>query len=562
MKKLYWLFILLLIVTVGFCIRLYRIDTAPKGALIDELHFGYIANSLFQTGKDEHGASWPIIFKGFGDSKLPGYGYALIPFVAAFGTSIFTIRLPSMLAGTALIALMYWLITELGFSKRAGLLAALIVAVSPWSFFLSRIGFESNLALFFFVIGLAALVKGSRSGQRSWLAVGLASFSLTWYSYIAYRPVTIALIAVWLMMLWLNKKNKVLKQSIFPLIIFVVLLLPLFGSSAFSANSTRVSQVGIFADQGLALQIDENRTFCAEHFPRLLCDAVWNKPILATQTLVRRFYTTFSPEFLVLEGEYQETVFLSVREFAQFYSVLYPFFLIGVVWLATSTRREKAMLNWNWFILAGLIAAAIPALIAGDPQKVRLSPLLPFVIVCIVAGVELACGMFRKKVALCYIGLVLLVGIILGQTTRYLVAYFGVHTSKNDYVYQSYLPDLHSFLKPLDSDNLIVFKPFYSDPLMFYAFYTGMPPSLYQQIAVLGELEQSGFQHTVELGSQAIVATVDPQTAACLALERGKQFAVLVTNEQYDAEVVYSGKSANGVHTYVSVYRTEAADCH
>ena len=48
----------------------------------DEAAIGYNAYSLLQTGKDEHGQSWPLHFKSFGDYKPGGYFYLVLPFVS------------------------------------------------------------------------------------------------------------------------------------------------------------------------------------------------------------------------------------------------------------------------------------------------------------------------------------------------------------------------------------------------------------------------------------------------------------------------------------------------
>ena len=80
-------------VLLGGLLRLWRVDTSPKGTLVDELHFAYLAHSLIETGMDEHGNKWPIIFEGFGDRKLPAMAYLDIPSVALFGLNLSTVSL-------------------------------------------------------------------------------------------------------------------------------------------------------------------------------------------------------------------------------------------------------------------------------------------------------------------------------------------------------------------------------------------------------------------------------------------------------------------------------------
>jgi 4-amino-4-deoxy-L-arabinose transferase-like glycosyltransferase len=292
---------LLLIVLLGFGARLWRLDSAPKGALIDELHFGYLAHSLIETGKDEHGESWPIIFRAFGDEKLPAMAYLDIPSVAIFGLSLTAIRIPSVLAGTLLILVSFWLLRELKFSRSLSLLGALITAVSPWSFFLSRFGFESNIAVLCFTVGLAALFRALNTPSRWWYALAGVSFGLSWYSYIAYRPITaVLLIALYAFLFW---QKKFTKLSLVAAIAMLIVIAPLFQPKVLGVNSTRFEQVGVSSGSALDAVVQENRNFCLNTFPSFLCKVVFNKPLLSLKVISNNYLLSFSPEFLVGNGE-------------------------------------------------------------------------------------------------------------------------------------------------------------------------------------------------------------------------------------------------------------------
>lgn len=550
-RLLYPIAIVVLIALIGFGIRLWKIDSAPKGALIDELHFGYLAHSLLETGADEHGQRLPLVFRGFGDQKLPAMAYLDLLPVFIFGLSILAIRIPSVVAGTLLILASYWLLRELSFSKRLSALGALITAVSPWTFFLSRFGFESNIALLLLVIGLAALFKALKSNVSTWFLVAGSALALTWYAYIAYRPVTAL---IWVCALGILVVRKKIKSKQFALLAgsFLLIIAPLFAPSIVGVNSTRFNQVGILSDPGLALRINENRTFCDMQYPRLLCDMVWNKPVLISRTLLERYLSTFSPNYLVSVGE-SDLTFLTVEGFAQLYPIFYPFFIIGVVGVFAAknvfARYQRALL------LVGVLFAPLPTILVGDPQKVRISMWYPFVLIAVLYGVDLVMQWLQKKYQPAMFAL--LVVTTSAFSFLYLTEYFSVHVTKNEYYYQSYLPSLHTYLQTLPQTSQIYFKPFYSDPLMFYAFYTKMPAKKYQELAKLGELESSGFQHTVELGR--VFATNDSlESIGCKAVEKNVD-AVFVTDQRIEgAQLLYEGKASNGVHSYVFVYNARS----
>ncbi len=84
-------------------VRLIGFGTVPPELNRDEAALGYNAYSLIHSGKDEWGTPYPIVFRSFGDYKLAGYIYALIPGIKLFGLSIETVRLPSMIGGILLV---------------------------------------------------------------------------------------------------------------------------------------------------------------------------------------------------------------------------------------------------------------------------------------------------------------------------------------------------------------------------------------------------------------------------------------------------------------------------
>lgn len=543
-------FSLLFVVVLGTFLRFWRIDTAPKGALIDELHFGYLAKSLITTGKDEHGQSWPVIFAGFGDRKLPAMAYLDIPSVAIFGLTLIAIRVPSALAGSILILVSYWLLWEITQRKKWALFAAFITAISPWSFFLSRFGFESNIALLGLSIGLAALFTAERTSKKFWYIVSALGIALTWYSYIAYRPITAVILFVYAVIKLVSgfKENK---KTIFLIFIsFIVTISPLLTPKSISVNNTRVGQVGIGSETGTTLIINEKRTFCATQLPRLLCDIAWNKPTYMFKELTHRYLMAFSPEFLVTKGELS-TDFLTVDAFGQFFPILYPLIFAGIAGFAFTKKTPLTKIQ-KWLIIVGLLISPIPSAIVGEPQKVRISALFPFLLITITYGAVVIEKFLNTKLlrTIFYLGLIL---VLLGYSFLYNMEYFGVHTTQYEYKYQSYLPTLHRYLDTLPKEAIINIVPFYSDPLMFHAFYTNMNPRVYQSLAVLDEYDGASFRHTIELGN-IWSHKYSPEYLSCWGLKNNKQVFFVTNVEQKQLKYTHVEKSANGVNTYVYVY--------
>ena len=112
MKAIFTHKLLIAIILLAALLRFYKLSALPA-LNADEAAIGYNAYSLIQTGKDEHGNSWPIHFQSFNDFKPGLYFYLVIPFVAILGLSEIAVRFPSALLGVATVLLVWLLVREL-----------------------------------------------------------------------------------------------------------------------------------------------------------------------------------------------------------------------------------------------------------------------------------------------------------------------------------------------------------------------------------------------------------------------------------------------------------------
>jgi 4-amino-4-deoxy-L-arabinose transferase-like glycosyltransferase len=134
---------LLLILVVGAALRLYRLDQAPPGLHQDEASNAWNAWCLLKTGQDQSGERWPLFCtRAFGEYRSALFLYALLPFQAIGGLSVWTTRLPGVGCGLAAIALIFYVGARL-FGRAVGLIAAALLAVTPWAIQQSRWGHEA-----------------------------------------------------------------------------------------------------------------------------------------------------------------------------------------------------------------------------------------------------------------------------------------------------------------------------------------------------------------------------------------------------------------------------------
>src|SRR5579884_3968538 len=203
---------LLLVLLVGFALRVYALDAAPPGVYYDEAANKIDALSVVAGER-------PIFFPGNqGREPLQIYAVALATLVV--GPGWLAIRLPSVLVGTATIAAAYMLGFEVG-GRRVGWLAAMLLAASYWHLSLSRMGFRAVWVPLVAALALAFWLRGLRTGRLAPLALAGLALGVGFYTYLAARllPLPLALAALWARRGW--------RALVVPLVVAAVVGLPI-----------------------------------------------------------------------------------------------------------------------------------------------------------------------------------------------------------------------------------------------------------------------------------------------------------------------------------------------
>ena len=126
--------------------------------------------------------------------------------VRIFGTSEFAVRLPSLVAGVALVPVMAWA-GRVVYDRRTGWIAAIIAAVAPFGVWYSQEARMYSLFMLLAVLAVGAQVQALRSGRlRDWALFGLATAALIWTQYFALLPVAVQLVAL-AVALWHERRN-------------------------------------------------------------------------------------------------------------------------------------------------------------------------------------------------------------------------------------------------------------------------------------------------------------------------------------------------------------------
>ncbi len=248
-KKHFFIIFLSLILFVGIGARLYKLGEVPHGMTWDEVAIGYNGFAIWHTRRDEWLERLPASFKSFGDYKAPLAIYLNAPFTFLFGMNLLAVRLPFFLASILVLIGFILLIQEVFNDRFYVLVGVLLLATSPWHIHYSRTGFESGLALSFFIWALYLLIKSLKLNFTKWYSTLLSGllFVLSIYSYHSAK-VVIPLTLLLFLLVFRKRVIKSYRKLFIPTIVSLALLYPLVKDAVYGEGLARAG-VTIFAQK-------------------------------------------------------------------------------------------------------------------------------------------------------------------------------------------------------------------------------------------------------------------------------------------------------------------------
>jgi len=378
---------LLLILTLflGIFFRFWCLGETPKGFYLDEAALGYNAFSIIETGGDEFGMSWPILFRSFTDFKAPVYTYLLIPIYKIWGMNVWSTRLLSAVAGVIIIWLGFWIIKNLSKNNRLALIAALLMAVCPWLIIFSRTSYETNLSLMFLLLMIWSFYKSRKN--KKWLIITAISAGLSFLSYHSERVITPLVLMTLVVSDWknvINKKNS--KVLVISILIGLILVLPTVKLMATPGFLSRLNSLSIFSTEvKKPWGFDENLTGWKSFIFN-------NKTILQGREFLSLYSSYFSPRYLFGLGDPGPRS--SYPDLAPFLWWQLPFWLIGIFWLFKKSKKEEKQLKF--LVILMMIISPIPASITKDPfSSIRALPLAFPLLVLMAIGIDKCLEKFK-----------------------------------------------------------------------------------------------------------------------------------------------------------------------
>lgn len=474
MNKILFLFrkniFLIIILGIGFFLRVYWIGDNPPSLNWDEVSHGYNAFSILKTGADEWGVKFPLIFKAYGDYKLPLYIYLTVPFVAAFGLIPLAIRSVSILSGVGLIIVSYLLAEKSVRKKSISLFVALLTAVSPWSLFLSRVAVEANLGAFLFALGMYFLICWLKDRKTKNLVFCFLWWGLSLHAYNSARLlVPVFFLTVFLVVL----KKRALKQLILPALILLMLFLPISGQFLDKSGRARFELVSLL-DQGAINSIVSKRS--DTKLPPIVGRLTYNRLTYFLFYSGKNYLSNLSPRYLFFRGgsHYQ----FSQPDHELLYLVTAPFLILGLLKVFLKKELSDKLLG-IWFLLS-----FIPSAVTLDaPHVLRSILILPVPMVLSGIGIEWITE--RIRVRSFFRGnliLVILVISVVVSFVRWWKDYLEIYPKAYSWAWQYGYKEAVEFVKDNYQDyDRIYFTKRYGEPHEFILFYFPWNPGEYQK---------------------------------------------------------------------------------
>lgn len=509
-------FLCLILLTAAF-LRFYQLGNIAPSLTWDEVAWGYNAYSLGIDGRDEFGRFLPVDYlESFGDFKPPMYAYLDILPIKYLGLNEFAVRFPSALFGVLTVLVTYFL-TKSIFSPNSQsenrnlkltqeynkentkksleignwkldipIVAAALLAISPWHIMLSRAAFEANVATFFLSCGVWLFLEAVK-GKPYTLILSAISFVCSLYTF--NTPRIVAPILILILAIGYRKQLFIIKkQTIMAVIVGLILVLPIIPFLLSPQAKLRYQEVNIFSDISVIKRT--NQEIANDNY------AWWSKIIHN-----RRFYygieyakhylDNLSPLFLFIKGDGNPK--FSPQNVGQMYLYELPFFITGIIFLI---RKKQG--SW-WFVPLWILVGIIPAATAREtPHALRIETTLPMFQVLVAYGI-INTYLFIKKYktysklfAISYLPLAIIYSLftlfnIVNFVQNYFIHYAKEYSREWQYGYK----DAVLYMNEVDKKySGIYLTQELGRPYIYTLFYKSYSPELFRRDA---DIQRSPF---------------------------------------------------------------------
>jgi len=429
---------LILIFILGLFLRLYHLSLNIPSLYADEVG-NYNSWAVFNYAPTLYSKIYSLIFY----------------FNWPFGLTPLSVRFPSAIYGSLLILAIYFFTRQLTSSRITPLLAALLTAVLPWSFLVSRLG-HTHIPLILILVCLHLGLYLKAKTIKNYL-LSLVPLLFAACLYLSIIPLFFfALSLVGLRVFLLAGKRQRLYLS------FIVLLIALTVITIFITYFDGLS----LKSRGLDLAIWNDHNVTADHnlyrgiAPNKF---IYNYPLSIGHVFVKNYLSFFSPDWLFLKGD--PVLRHSTGQVGYFFPTLIPFLIYGAYQFFASRNKKHKYLFLVW-----ILASPLPAALTkdGGGYLLRAITIMPFL--------TYFCALGLSKLKPLY--LFAIAPVLLFSAYSFLYGYFYVYPTLSAPSFEYGFQQLSDFQQ--DNNNtsmLVIWEGFY--PNQYFRFWQQTPPGEY-----------------------------------------------------------------------------------
>jgi 4-amino-4-deoxy-L-arabinose transferase-like glycosyltransferase len=362
---------------------------SPPHLLHDEIRTALQAKSLADTGRDLNGRRFPVYFPepGYSVGRDPVCIYATAAVLSVLPLSETAIRLPSAIAASVSVGLLFLVARRLFGRNSTAWLVAAILALTPTFYIHGRLGFSVIYPVPFVILWLVALQRHLEAPRSATAAACGVALGLGVYSYLGsvlmmplYLGVTCVVVAT-------RREWR-----------YAALVIAAFATAIVPIALWQLAQPDRYTDLVKAYHLFEGSSGGSPGW----LDAMRGLGGAIGQRL-DVYWDTFNPSRLFFTGE--SSLHISTRQIGSFLLALAVWLAAGLFVLARERRTA-----FNTVLIVGLLTAPLPAVIMADVEIRRWLVVTPFAALIAGAGAErllrggglarLACGLLLVSVPL------------------------------------------------------------------------------------------------------------------------------------------------------------------
>lgn len=477
--------ILIIILLLSAFLRFWNLGGVPPSASMDEASIGYNAYSVLKTGGDEYGKFPLISQRSYDDWRRSTYLLLVVPFIGLFNLSVVAIRLPAVILSILTVLATYH-ITLLLFRKRSelaikiALIVTLLLAISPWHIYISRLGHESNACLSFLIFAILFFLQGLRNRSINRILISVIFFTLSMISYYsgqAFVPLfATSLFFIFRKELWsmVSKDKKIL----FAFFVLMILLVPIFWAIFSPEALIRFQGTSTFKPEAHSEEFANRvllRNKAVENHD-IIGTILYNRHLFPPLVFLEGYFSHFKPQWLFFNSSAEPH---KVPNMGLLYLWEIPFIVIGIIALFFSRDLDisSKKLIFLWFFLA-----PVPAAIATQtPHAMRYYNVLPTWQIFSAFGLVY---IFYKLRRFKILGLAIFAALIVISLKTFYINYFIVFPREQSqsfhYAFSKVIPYV---LSKQENYGRIVFsnKDNLYQSYMVFLYYSRYDPLLYQK---------------------------------------------------------------------------------